>query len=285
MSTHNLLVVADQGADATTKRLFHEISQLGEHFPGDVQEQEVWRTSMEDLLKFCIREEEGFVKGQLVVIHYLERSWPEFPEEYRKSFKNDFWSYAEIRTGKDRGTLQNYLRAVRTFIVDAVGPKHTLKLPERDPKKQPIRNEDGSISTKDTPWNPVAVPISKLIAITARAKAGTMTDKLWTMAQDDGVTWEQLQLELSSSNGGGSGGSDPTMKFILEGEILFVTEGSEERLIGTLQGWGKYYGDPDSLEARALKRILAVLNVTTDEEALHKADLRNRNKDVYPDST
>lgn len=280
----SLLAIADAGADATTRRLFHEITQLGENIPDELKEQQSWLRTMEDMLQFCLREEEGFVKGQIVLLHYLEQAWPTLPEETRKIYKNNFWNYAEIRTNKDRGTLQNHLRAIRAFFIEGIAPKHSLQLPERDEQKRPVRSEDGGVALKVVPWNPVSVPLSKLVAITAKAKSGKMTDKLWTMTQDNGVTWEELQLAMSSKSGSGSG-SDPNMKFVLAGEFLLVTEGEEESQLGVISGWDHYYNDPDCLQTRALKRLIALLGILMDEEVLRKAELKNRNKDVYPDNT
>jgi hypothetical protein len=280
----SLLAIADAGADATTKRLFHEITQLGEKIPDELAEQQTWLKTMEDMLRFCLREEEGFVKGQIVLLHYLEKAWPTLPEETRKAYKNNFWNYAEIRTNKDRGTLQNHLRAIRAFFIEGIAPNHSLQLPERDAQKRPVRAEEGGIALKVVPWNPVSVPLSKLVAITAKAKSGKMTDKLWTMAQDDGVTWEQLQLAMTTKGTPGSG-SDPNMKFLLEGEFLLVTEGDDEAQLGVLHGWDQYYDNPDCLHTRALKRLIALLGILMDEEVLRRAEVKGRNQDVYPDNT
>lgn len=273
----SLITIADAGAEVTTKRLFHEIQQIGEKFPDQVEEQQTWLKTMEDLLKFCLKEEDGFAKGQIILLHYIEKCWSELPEETRKIYKDSFWNYAEVRTGKDRATIANHLRAIRAFFIDGVGPNHSLQLPERDDHKRPVKSEDGGIAIKVVPWNPVTVPISKLVAITAKATSGKMTDKLWTMAQDNGVTWEQLQLEMATKGSGG----DPNMIFIIDGAELIVKEGEDEAHLGSFSVWDEYYSNQNCLSTRAMRRLISLLGIMMDEEALRLADIKNRTDEVY----
>ncbi len=100
------------------------------------------------------------------------------------------------------------------------------------------------------------------------------------MAQDSGVTWEQLQIEMNTPAGGSSGG-DPNMRFFLEGEYLLAKEGNEVVELGVLRGWDSYYDDPNCLTTRSLKRLIVLLGILMDEEVLRRADMKNKNKEIY----
>lgn len=265
------------GAAATTKRILSEIAALGGHF-NDCEttvQKDDWLSNVNEMFEFCKGVEDGSLKGQAALLINLQSYWPDLPLKFRKAWNDNFWFFAETKTGKDQGTLENHMRAVRVFMIGKKAPAGTVAIPVRDATGVPVKDSANAPTMQYVPWDPVNVPISKLVAIAARANADQMTPRLWSIAADPGGTWTQLQMALSETNSGGGGGSDDfDMNFYLAGSLLFVKEGQVEAYVGDI---GLPYDDDvnltssDSLRERALRRMFTLLDIKKESDTANEA--------------
>lgn len=232
------------------------------------------------MFEFCTGIEDGSIKGRAALLLNMQAVWPDLPESFRKKFGNDFWRYAELKSGgRDQGTIENWLRAIRIFFVERVAPESPILIPKRDQDGVVIVDSAGEPYKEIVQWDPVNIPISKLVAIGARATADKMTPELWSLATDPKATWTQLQTALSVSGGGSVGSGD--FEFYLAGPYLFVREGKVEAFVADMS----LPHDDDitlstsvSLRERALRRLAMVLGVkevgSDPDKALAKVGLR-----------
>lgn len=273
------------GAVATTKRLLSEIANLSRHFLDCEKPDQTdnWLVQIEQMFQFCQGIEEGSLKGQAALLINMQSLWDDLPENFRDKWNNDFWYYAKTKTGRDQGTLENHMRAVRTFMIGKAAPEGPVAVLVRDAKGVPVLDSAGSPTVKYVPWDPTTVPMSKLVAVAGRANAKQMTPKLWSMTADPGATWTQLQIEMSTGGGGGESGS-VDMGFYLAGPYLFVREGQVEAFVADLSlphDDDVVLTSSDSLRERALRRLCMVLNVKHESETAHEALARAGLK-LYP---
>lgn len=291
VKNNNELDRGTPGAAATTKRILSEIANLGNQFMDcDTPDQTTrWLTDVNEMFSFCTGIEDGSLKGQAALLINMQALWPDLPLKFRESWKNDFWFFAETKTGKDQDTLKNHMRAVRVFLINKKAPSGPVAVPKRDVTGAPILNKAKEPEMEHVVWDPVTVPTAKLVAIAARAQADQMTPKLWTVAADPGGTWKQMQIALSEANSGGGGGSGDgfDMSFYLAGPYLFVREGAFEAFVADLS---LPYDDdivltsPDNLRERALRKLFTLLGVKeeskTAQEALERVGLTIYPKDI-----
>lgn len=277
--------LADSGIETMTRRILNVIAEQGKRYETcDTEEKkDHWFSKTESLIAFHRGSEEISLKAQALLLLLVQEVWTERPPEFTKQYNNDFWSYAEEKTGKARSTLENHLRAIRTFFVDKIGPTSpTIKIPARASNGVAKTDASGAPVFEVVPWNPANIPLAKLVAATARAKADSLTPSQWGMLADDKCSWEQFQISLSGGGGGGGNG----IGYVLAGDFLFAKEGNQEAYLGNLS---LPHDDPDvlipdsaSLRERALKRLALLLNIKTDETAMREALHRNGLKIYNP---
>lgn len=257
-------------AQATTKRLLHEISNLGNAFLDCTTPSltDSWLGKVDNMFEFCTGIEDGAIKGRAAMLINMQAIWTDLPKEFRDKFQNNFWVYASLKSGgRDQGTIENWMRAMRIFFIQRVAPSNPIEVPKRDHVGAVIKDSAGSPIKESVVWDPVHVPISKLVAIAGRANSDKMTPELWSLAADQGATWNQLQIALSSSGAGGAGGGD--LEFYLSGPYLFAREGNVDAFVGSLT---LPYDDDITLSSslalreRALRKLMLVLNVREEGE-------------------
>jgi hypothetical protein len=279
------------GAVALTKRLLHEITSLSRKFDDceNARQQEDWFSQVNGMFDWMAGMEEGSLMGQAAMLINLESVWPDLPIQIREKYHNSFHFFAEMRTGKKWTTLENHMRAVRTFFIDQVGPTDSVPIPRRDQSGAIVLDTADNPTFVRVKWDPTTVPIAKLVAITAKAKAGQMTERLWSVAADSRATWEQMQIALAESansggNGTGGGGGDD-FQFYMTGGLLFARQGNTEAFVGDLSlprdDDDINFRSSDTLRERALRRLVAVLNVKIEGNDAEAA-LRRTGLQYYP---
>lgn len=268
-------------AETITRQMIHQASQLATKYANCETDEDrlAWSAEADRMLDFMTGVEDSSLKGTAVTLYFVMAYWNSLPYAFRSRFRNSFWVYAKHKTGKEQSTIDNHIRAVRTFLVDKVQPSgRQVKIPKRDENKQIVAGEDAWQNGEVREWNPASIPIAKMIAATSRANNGTMDEKLWALMADPDCNWETFQLAIQGKGGGGDDGS---MSFWMAGPYLFAREGKQEAFLAdTSIPHDAVEGNAYSLRARALKRILVMLGVKMDEmetaeEALARHGLKN----------
>lgn len=253
-------------AETITRQMIHQASQLAASYANCETDEDrlAWSDEADRMLDFMAGVEDSSLKGTAVTLHFVMVYWNSLPYSFRSRFNNSFWVYAKHKTGKEQSTIDNHIRAVRTFLVDKVQPaSRQVKIPKRDENKQIIKRADGNPDCDVKEWNPASIPLAKMVAATSRANNGTMDDNLWSQMADPNCNWTTFQLALQ---GKGGGGDDGTMSFWMAGPYLFVREGKQEAFLAdTSIPHDAVEGNAYSLRARGLKRLLVMMGVKMDE--------------------
>lgn len=279
------LDLSKEGPEAVIEHLLKSMKRLDDGFSkvetsGDEGEAFQWIKSMRQYVRFCTTAEEKFSTAQALAVAYVERHWNQLPLSFRKQFNLDFYRWACADTGKSATTIDNHLRAVKTFFFDGIAPGLSVDIPRRDPNKKVVLDPNtGKPVMEAKLWNPMIPPISKLVLARSKAVNGELNAKQWAMLMDDGVTFDQLQVEMSKGGGSRGGGG---IRFRLEGTGLYAVEGNQTAPIGELS-FKDFYENPDSLEHRALSRMLLMLGVNLDEQLILREEAKKAIDDAYKD--
>lgn len=272
------------GPELVVKRLLLEIQRTEQAFPeapeADPEGVVAWKDRMEKHVLFAKAAEQGFGTAGAVGLALMRKHWDDLPHEFREIYGNNFYGWAIARTGKAIGTIDNHIRAAETFILKGAGPDKPLIIPVRDLHNRPVIEEGSSlVKTKSVVFDPLSVDISKLVLARGRAENGSMSEADWQALADPGCSWEQFQMQLHGSSGGGGGGR-VGMQFRLAGPILVAQEDDVTVELGELV-WDRYYDDEDSLEHRAINRLMLALGINLDEVIIQQQAMKKENERLY----
>jgi hypothetical protein len=183
----------------------------------------------------------------------IEDVWDELPFSSRKQYDFQFRMYAEKRCPDlTWTTIQNHIRAARTFILKGVKPPTAVTL-------------DGKVIE----FNPVETPISKLVLARSVAESGQIdaNPRLWELIIDPQKDVAELRHELFSERSK-EVGIEPEFKFDISGPFLVVKYNNEEAIVGNFD-WEAYYEGGGIVKA-AIDHVLKLLNITLDDEIIYR---------------
>lgn len=281
MNDSEMAKLAAGGAEVAVRRMVYQAAQLDTTFPDDyVDDPDTsrlkWLTEIQGVIILSGGLEEGMSTVKAVGLAVANRHWSDLPVSFRKQFREDFYSWAMAHTDKARSTIENHIRAVETFIFSASQPHGKVRIPQRDDHKR-IVYKDKEPQMIEVDWDPLKVPLGKLVLIRAKAEAKVMTEKLWSMAADPGCTWENLNAELATGGSGVGGAGGVIYRF--EGPLLTATENGQTVSLGEMF-WEEYYNNPAGLVHRAMNRLMLIMNIP-EEDKIILQDQRREDNHVY----
>lgn len=265
---------------AVTHKLLQEVSDLHREENETFLEYFIRLNNVAELSNSMIT---GFELIRATSLAQIEDVWEQIPIEERKPYNYQFRIYAErVCRSLQYSTIQNHIRAARTFVLNGIGPKDKVEIIVRDENDKPVM-EAGRPKTELVEFNPLNVGISKLVLVNSAAKKGQMdaNPKLWSLVADSVIRVEDVRVELFSRDSK-IAGIDMELRFELAAGFLIAHQNGEEYPIIDGEGfkWDEYY---DTLHPHhdlvkiSINRILSALNVKPDEEII-RGMLRRSNE-------
>lgn len=215
--------------------------------PEDVPDPYERFMKLDNVNKAVYSIEEGFKLLRAASFCLTEDVWDELPLEIRRKYNYQFQIYA-IMNAPDLGwsTIQNQMRAARTFLIKGIRPKD------------------------DRPFDPIKIPISKLVLARSVAENGSIHEKpeLWTMLTDSKVTFGDIRSTLFANPK-----LSPEISYALIGPTLVASQHGMDAVIIDDCGfnWECYYDDecPEyEIVKKSVDRILSLFNIKKDEDII-----------------
>lgn len=246
--------------EGVMSKVFHELDSLNTAEPSLE-----WGARMIQVLRFTQGFEVGFTHAKAYALAIIKEHWDDLPFEFRREHGFSFMEFARLYTGKERSTIDNYINTAKVWFIDKIKPLGRIKVIERAPDGKPLK-EGGIYQTTEKEFNPFLVDMSKLLLLNSRASRGKMTERLWEMLVDDFYTCEDVSLE--SMGGLTPDGTGMSLRFFIEGPGLYAQYGPDVICIAEELNWEDY--EQGGLSKDAINRLLLVLNITLDEDAIYK---------------
>lgn len=256
---------------AIVKRVCGEILGL---VPEPEEDKEEWFKRADGTIQLANEMVEGFELLRAAGLAIMQDTWEDLPLTKRAEYGYQFRVYAEKRCPTLAwSTIDNHIRAARTFVIEGAKPKTKIEVIMRNQDKTPVL-KDGVVQTEYKEFDPLQVPISKLVLVRSAVDSGKIEDNpaLWSKVVDDGYTWQEVRSELFSV-ASKEAKIDPEIRYELLGPVLIAKQHFEEVILIDDSGfrWEVYY-DPShkdhDLTKAALDRMFTSLSVKPDEEIL-----------------
>jgi hypothetical protein len=256
---------------AIVQRICHEVMNL---VPDPEEDKGEWFKKADGTIQLSNEMVEGFELLRAAGLAIVQDTWDELPLPLRADFGYQFRVYAEKRCPTLQwSTIDNHIRAARTFILDGAKPAGKVEVILRNQDKTPML-KDGVVQTEYVEFDPLKVPISKLVLVRNAVESGKIDNNpaLWSKVLDDFYTWQEVRSELFSP-ASKEAKIDPEIKFTLLGPVLIAEQHFQEVVLIDDEGikWEVYY-DKDhkdhELVKAALDRLFLLLNVKPDADIL-----------------
>ncbi len=256
---------------AIIQRVCHEVLDL---VPQENEDKAEWFHRADQTIQLSNEMVEGFELLRAAGLAIVEDTWDELPLPTRAEYGYQFRVYAEKRCPTLQwSTIDNHIRAARTFILDGFKPKGQIEVVIRNQDKTPLL-KDGVVQTEFVDFDALKVPISKLVLVRGAVESGKIDDNpaLWSKVMDDSYTWQEVRSELFS-DASKKAKIDPDIKFELQASLLIASQNFQEVVLINDEGiqWEVYYDpshkDHDLVKA-ALDKMFSLLNIKPDEEIL-----------------
>lgn len=256
---------------AIIKRICDEVLDL---MPDPEEDKEEWFKRADQTIQLSNEMVEGFELLRAASLAIVQDTWDSLPLYKRAEFGYQFRVYAEKRCPTLQwSTIDNHIRAARTFILNGIGPKTKVEVILRNSDKTPVM-KDGIIQTEYREFDPLQVPIAKLVLVRSAVESGKIDDNpsLWSKVIDNDCTWQEVRSELFSP-ASKQAKIDPEIKFKLIGPVLIAEQHFDEVILIDDGGfkWEVYYDTTHKdheLTKVALDRLFANIGVVPDEEVL-----------------
>jgi hypothetical protein len=251
--------VVSKEANILTRNLLAEIEKVKQKFqPQDIK----WAEEILDILRFVVGAGEGLGLGMLYTLYILKANWDELPLTFRREYEYQFNVLVVKETPVQPNTLDNYFRAVETFVVKEVKPFGTVEVIKRDRYKNAIV-EDGEVIREQVEFDPLKIPISKLTLMRSIVENNQMSPDRWSMLMDSGVSVTEIRNEIYRKEKPDD--PDPSLQYKLYGDVIVAQEMGQEAVIGRLDfsEWVE-----NELVTNAIKHLMRCLGIKADEEVI-----------------
>lgn len=226
----------------------------------DAPKDHEWVVAIKNVIQYSKKMEKGFELVRAYALTLLNKAWDEIPVDTKKTFGFTFIQVAMLWCEDWKSsTIYNYIDVVDTWITNDV--TRQVAIPARTETGKPII-ENGKQVVEYVEFDPAFIPISKLVAAKSAFKRGNMTDKTWELLVDPFATRDDLARAISPKK------VTDTPKFFLEGSLLFILDG-HEAFVADLN-FDEY--DTDELVKKSIDKILDMLGVERDEDAIHRIE-------------
>jgi len=198
---------------------------------------------LDDHLQFQVQQESLAGMALAYDLYLMHCYWNEFPTEWTGQWEYDFWEYGCQRTGKQKGTVQNYRRAGEAFG----SGKYEI------PEKVQLRGKNGGLILEqddfgedpepiEVPVEPFSIPVSKLVLTTTKVKRGEMTEELWGMLANPQTTWADIHKKLLDEDFNWGSSDRMAWRAYEEGGMILVSENGETYALVDAHGlnWDEY---------------------------------------------
>jgi hypothetical protein len=258
-------------AYAINEKISHEIVGLIPEIDEDYQE---WFGQIDGVIQLTNKIKEGFEILRATALALVEDHWDDLPLDLRKEYNYQFRIYAEkCVPDLNWKTIDNHIRAARTFVLKDIKPSHLVPVIRRSPDKTPLL-ERGEVVTDYVEFDPLHTPISKLVLIRSAAESGKWEEnpELIQKVVDSGYTLQDVRLELFSDRSK-KAQITPEMKFELLGPVLVVNRAGDDAVLVDDSGfnWGAFYDKENrchDLVYDALNRIFSAVGLIVDEDII-----------------
>jgi len=228
-----------------------------------------WFLEVDQAIKLSSSLAEGFRLVFATQLARVQSVWDDLSLSIRKQYDLDFKNYATSRAPNySWSTIDNWIRAARTYVIEAKLPFKTVEVPERDELGHPVY-ENGKVLTREEKVNPYRIPISKLVVARSLADKGQLDANPQVLEKlvDDYYSVEDLRAEIFSPRSK-EVGIDLELRFKLVGPTLLAARNGDEVVLVDDDGfnWLSYYDEDredHELVKLALDRLMRCLNIVT----------------------
>lgn len=203
---------------------------------------------LNDLTKLSGALSDGFKLSRAASLVLIAEIWDDIPLEERIPYNLQFRLYAEkVCPDLTWTTIQNHMRAAGTFLLQHIAPQVPI-----------------TIEGKTVEFNPLEIPISKLVLARSAAESGKIDQnpKLWEIIVDPKQDVAALRRELFSEESK-EVGIDPSLIFELVGPFLIAKQDGDETIVCQFDFEEYFKNNP--VARAAIDRVMRVLGVQPDE--------------------
>jgi hypothetical protein len=234
----------------------------------DKPKNETWVAGTLDTLKFFQTIETVTPNIKAMILALYERAWNDIPPDVRQPLGITFTDFAMKFSNREVATLNNYLRVARWWFLEEETTKRLpshVDIPETKNGRLVLR-PNGEPVINRVPFEPHLIPHSKLLVATRQLHEDKLKPNHFAMLADSSFTRDDIVKHLNDS----AIASNDLPVYYIEGPFLVIARGGEEKVFANLN-WEEY---DHELVREAINRILDVLNIDRDEDAIDRIQRR-----------
>ncbi len=246
--------ISARASAAVIHKLFIELDRLAKR--DEINDE--WFEDVFEAYKFIVGIETGFTLAKAYALYLIKKNWMQLPYDIRRNYGFEYLNFAQLVTGKEISTINNYTRTAEIWVEKGVSPGHAIKVVDRDEKDRPLN------TTHYEDFSPYRIDMSKLLVLNARADKGEMTEGDWERLMDDTVSCGDIQKFLRDKT---NPSGEPASYWYCEADWL-VYKHNLDRIPVAQINFAEYETDNNVREA--IDRLLSILNIKLDEKYLYE---------------